>query len=91
MYGQIQVQIFQHDEKGLFVEDEAGVVKYRVYNLIVHFKNTELDDHLDESFKSLVPLVKAHFKLPDDYVMNGEDLTLIDTFQVQEATVDITV
>jgi len=91
MYGQIQVTIFQHDEKGLFVENELGVVKYKVYNLIVHFKNTELDDHLDESFRSLVPLVKAHFKLPEDYLMDGDDLMLIDTFQVQEATVDITV
>lgn len=73
------------------MENELGVVKYKVYNLIVHFKNTELDDHLDESFRSLVPLVKAHFKLPEDYLMDGDDLMLIDTFQVQEATVDITV
>lgn len=88
MYAQIQVKIFQHDEKGL-VQDEFP--KFKTRNIIVHFKNTELDDHLDEDFKTLAPLVHQLLKLPDSYVLDGVDLILVDTFQANEATVDITV
>lgn len=90
MYAQLQVKIYQHDEKGL-LHSRNEFPKYKTHNIIVHFKNTKLDDHLDEDFKSLAPLVHQLLNLPDSYVLDGADLILVDTFEANEATVDITV